>query len=260
MSSASNGGANRDARKPHSRRFDRVEILNRLKAVEAGEMTLYERELVEQYEGAEKELDLTCKLLDERLAEITRLEEQVEALREECADWERGADEELARAWKERALASEEQLEAVVEATRFKAGEDCWCAFRQVDDPDWHSPTCERVREILGASNPAKSRCPATEPCECGRPTSVCQFSCDFCTGGDPMSDTHNTPLCPKCGTDDVLVRWHDRKKRGDYFGPCERERSATSRRPVSDKEHLHYHCRRCQYDWLGPTLAEMAA
>ena len=52
----------------------------------------------------------------------------------------------------------EEQLEAVVEATRFKAGEDCWCAFRQVDDPDWHSPTCERVREILGASNPAKER------------------------------------------------------------------------------------------------------
>ena len=22
------------------------------------------------------------------------------------------------------------------------------------------------------------------ESCECGRPTSVCQFTCDFCTGG----------------------------------------------------------------------------
>ena len=22
------------------------------------------------------------------------------------------------------------------------------------------------------------------EPCECGRPTSVCGFTCDFCTGG----------------------------------------------------------------------------
>jgi hypothetical protein len=22
------------------------------------------------------------------------------------------------------------------------------------------------------------------EPCECGKPTAVCQFSCDFCTGG----------------------------------------------------------------------------
>lgn len=22
------------------------------------------------------------------------------------------------------------------------------------------------------------------EPCECGRPTSVCKFTCDFCTGG----------------------------------------------------------------------------
>lgn len=49
--------------KPHSRRFDRVEILNRLKAVEAGEMTLYERELVEQLEALRGELQKAWDLL-----------------------------------------------------------------------------------------------------------------------------------------------------------------------------------------------------
>ena len=217
---------------PHSRRFDRVEILNRLKAVEAGEMTLYERELVEQYEGAEKELDLTCKLLDERLAEITRLEEQVEALREECADWERGADEELARAWKERALASEEQLEAEKKWGRSQADLLTDCATEN-----------ERLKEQLEAalaraeaaedfivqmdmnyryeefrerfdSNPASEPeiewIPATVVNEYGEKVGP--------QGMWRPREASNTPSCPKCGTDDVLVRWHDRKKRGDYF------------------------------------------
>ena len=42
---------------PHSRRFDRVEILHRLRAVEAGEMTLYERELEEQLEALQDAVD-----------------------------------------------------------------------------------------------------------------------------------------------------------------------------------------------------------
>ena len=78
------------------------------------------------------------------------------------------------RGWLAEYVGLFEQFEAVVEATRFKPGEDCWCSFRQVDAPDWHSPDCVRVRQILGVSNPASSldltlRCPT-----CGKRADMC--------------------------------------------------------------------------------------
>jgi DNA-directed RNA polymerase subunit M/transcription elongation factor TFIIS len=61
---------------------------------------------------------------------------------------------------------------------------------------------------------------------------------------------------CPKCGGNDVLVRWHRAQARGDFWTTCEQKRSVLdSDRPKSAEEHLHYHCRRCQYDWIGPVL-----
>ena len=82
--------------------------------------------------------------------DVQSLLEQLEAARkreDEAVDYSEQVETERDRL--------KEQLEAIVEATRFKEGEDCWCAFRQVDDLDWHSPRCERVREVLSVSFPA---------------------------------------------------------------------------------------------------------
>ena len=61
---------------------------------------------------------------------------------------------------------------------------------------------------------------------------------------------------CEKCGSDDVLVRWHRASK---YRTECERYRSVLDPGPKSHKEHLHFHCRRCQYEWIGPILKQVA-
>lgn len=49
--------------------------------------------------------------------------------------------------------------------------------------------------------------------------------------------------VCCKCGGTEIHTAWH----RGDedcLWGDRQKPRS----------EHLHYHCRRCSYDWTGPT------
>ena len=57
-------------------------------------------------------------------------------------------------------------------------------------------------------------------------------------------------PRCEKCGGDDVLCRWHGE---GAYdpsrrHAPCWGDYGDTRGKPA--EEHLHYHCRRFQFDW----------
>jgi hypothetical protein len=64
-------------------------------------------------------------------------------------------------------------------------------------------------------------------------------------------------PRCEKCGGDDVQCRWHGE---GAYdpsrrHAPCWGDYGRTGGKPA--EEHLHYHCRRCQFDWTGPLTPE---
>jgi hypothetical protein len=57
---------------------------------------------------------------------------------------------------------------------------------------------------------------------------------------------------CEKCGSDDLNVQWHG-------AGPDHRTRQYARCRVYGEDrgkpagEHLHYHCRRCDFDWAGP-------
>lgn len=64
---------------------------------------------------------------------------------------------------------------------------------------------------------------------------------------------------CVKCGSTDILVEWH-RKSTFEFPNEiagdtCGEHRSILDEYPREPKEHLHYHCRGCQYEWTGPTL-----
>ena len=50
---------------------------------------------------------------------------------------------------------------------------------------------------------------------------------------------------CVKCDGQDIHMAWH--KEEWDCLY---RSRPAENRR----REHLHYHCRNCYYEWTGPT------
>ena len=58
---------------------------------------------------------------------------------------------------------------------------------------------------------------------------------------------------CAKCGSDDILVRWHG--KGGDHrsrdYAVCEKYGRDNGNPPG---EHLHFHCRTCQWDWFTET------
>lgn len=55
---------------------------------------------------------------------------------------------------------------------------------------------------------------------------------------------------CSKCGSDDILIRWHT-GGRGRYgHGGCGYYANA-----VCATEHMHYTCRTCQHDWTGSPL-----
>ena len=61
-----------------------------------------------------------------------------------------------------------------------------------------------------------------------------------------------NAPTCEKCGSDDVLTRWH-----GEGFYHSSRNHTACWSKfdlgGAGEHEHLHYHCRTCQFEWTGP-------
>jgi hypothetical protein len=52
---------------------------------------------------------------------------------------------------------------------------------------------------------------------------------------------------CCKCGSDDVLTRWHER---ADFDHPRSYWMNCRD-----ESEHLHHYCRSCQYGWTSPTL-----
>jgi hypothetical protein len=58
---------------------------------------------------------------------------------------------------------------------------------------------------------------------------------------------------CGKCGFGDVMIRWHGNgayhsSRRGQA---CWGDYGSDRGKPKS--EHLHYHCRTCQFSWTGP-------
>lgn len=79
-------------------------------------------------------------------------------------------------------LAALERLQEQLEAAQSRARQfEEWLRFYAPDDVD--------VDYMVANRYPA--RVPG-EPCECGRPTSECNYSCDFCTGGFP-ADSRET-------------------------------------------------------------------
>ena len=59
------------------------------------------------------------------------------------------------------------------------------------------------------------------------------------------MSDETPFAVCPKCSCGDVGVAWHENDRFPAGCGSMARVRNPS--------EHLHYTCRRCQYEWTGP-------
>lgn len=74
-------------------------------------------------------------------------------------------------------------------------------------------------------------------------------------TGVPPASETPalSAARCEKCGSDDLHCAWH--KATRFSGGDCNYGSYDTSKR-----EHLHYHCRYCRYDWTAPTLDQIQA
>ena len=64
---------------------------------------------------------------------------------------------------------------------------------------------------------------------------------------------------CPKCGSEDINTTFHpatDCTKCND----CHEYLSLTKRCPGGTEEHLHRHCRGCQFSWNDPTLEQVGA
>jgi hypothetical protein len=56
------------------------------------------------------------------------------------------------------------------------------------------------------------------------------------------------TAKCPKCGHDDVTVRWHD----AGYIGRTKACEFYTATRKFGDDlNHMHRRCERCHYEWI---------
>lgn len=57
--------------------------------------------------------------------------------------------------------------------------------------------------------------------------------------------------MCPKCSNGDVSKTYHihDFGAKGCSYNHFNR----------TDKEHLHYSCRECGYDWIGPVAGTEA-
>ena len=63
---------------------------------------------------------------------------------------------------------------------------------------------------------------------------------------------------CIKCGSVDISTEWH----RATSFkfpasfcsDTCGEHRSSLDKFPKEKREHLHRHCRNCQFEWIDPT------
>lgn len=56
---------------------------------------------------------------------------------------------------------------------------------------------------------------------------------------------------CVKCGSEDIGVTYH---KQGCDNARCSCATCLYGSHAKQHAEHLHYHCRVCQFDWTGPT------
>lgn len=55
--------------------------------------------------------------------------------------------------------------------------------------------------------------------------------------------------VCRKCGSDNILTRWHPDSN------SCRHDKNYHDRHyEVTSIEHLHLRCRCCQYVWMEPT------
>lgn len=62
---------------------------------------------------------------------------------------------------------------------------------------------------------------------------------------------------CPKCGATDMNVVFH---KQGCSNGLCSCATCIYGSHTKEHLEHLHVTCRRCHFDWVSPTLPQLAA
>lgn len=57
---------------------------------------------------------------------------------------------------------------------------------------------------------------------------------------------SNNKPECPKCGSDKISKEYHIKKEHESYSKCC-----GDSAVNSSDKEHIHFYCETCNYDWV---------
>ncbi len=57
---------------------------------------------------------------------------------------------------------------------------------------------------------------------------------------------------CPKCGSTDISMSYH---KQGCSDLNCSCAECSWGSHHNQHDEHLHRHCRGCQYDWIDPVL-----
>lgn len=61
-------------------------------------------------------------------------------------------------------------------------------------------------------------------------------------------------PPCAKCAGGDIGVTYH---KQGCPKDDCSCANCAYGSHQKQHTEHLHFTCRRCHYDWVGPVAGE---
>lgn len=67
------------------------------------------------------------------------------------------------------------------------------------------------------------------------------------------QSGREKNERCEKCSSNDIHVRWHGAAS----YHPSRKWQSCWGdygdNHGEPKEEHLHYHCRTCQFDWTGP-------
>lgn len=67
------------------------------------------------------------------------------------------------------------------------------------------------------------------------------------------MTLTAQATSCAKCGGEDIYTRYH---KQGCSKENCSCAECSYGSHSKQHTEHLHYSCRRCSFDWVGPVLS----
>lgn len=68
---------------------------------------------------------------------------------------------------------------------------------------------------------------------------------------GNGSENNTAAPACEKCGGDDIYIAYHAKGCSDPDCRSC--AKCSYSDHAKAHGEHLHYHCRRCHFDWLGP-------